>query len=62
MNLRDYLHIYLPSHPELHTLHESLTENVEASRDGGRGEKQEYTQYLPDDLIAEGLRKVYICL
>lgn len=62
MTLRDYLHTHLSSHAELHTLHESITESVGASQEGGRGKKQEYTQYLPDNLIVDGLQKVCICI
>ena len=54
--LGDYLHVYLPTHTELHSLYSSLLENAEVSSLGK--ERTEFTSYLSEALIKEGQRKV----
>ncbi len=52
----DYLRTHLPAQAELHLLYESLLKSVELSTNGR--EKTEFSSYLSDDIIGEGVSKV----
>lgn len=56
MSIEDYLMCYYPALEDTHALFQSLRESIESSEES-RNNRVNYTTYLPENVIHEGLKK-----
>ncbi|XP_022099659.1 DIS3-like exonuclease 1 isoform X2 [Acanthaster planci] len=56
MNIQKYLEVFWPDLTQAHDIYESLAASLADSRENKKGSSKEYTDYLPSDVLAAGIK------
>ncbi|XP_038076853.1 DIS3-like exonuclease 1 isoform X2 [Patiria miniata] len=56
MNIHQYLEVFWPTLTQAHDIYESLAASLADTTDNKKGGCKEYTEYLPSDVLAAGIK------